>query len=149
MSDAKMTWLEQKLAQNGFTLHDLSVQTGLSMDVLQKLNQQGKGDSEEWNIVLDALNQYPVLYAPDPQILSDLSERIEEEGGDASCTVYYGVNQSDLLFVLCRFDDGSLHGADVETDDLRMLPMSLNDALELFTAQNFAIENASLTDLKA
>ena len=55
------------------------------------------------------------------------------------------MNQSDLLFVLCRFADLSLHGANVDPQYLFLLDLNLGQALRLFQEQQMASDNAKLT----
>lgn len=135
------SWLEQKLAQNGFTLKDLAAQTGLSLEAIEQLSKTERGSDPQWNLVLSTLNSYPALYAPGRDLCDLIGMRIQEEGRDALCTVYYGVNQSDLLFVACRFDDASLHGANVDVSLLKHFSIPLGDAYALFEAQRLAEEN--------
>lgn len=138
------SWLEQKLAQNGLTLADLSKQTDLPLQTLEELSKTEKGTSPEWNLVLSTINSYPALYAPSQDLPALLESRMQSEGDDAQCIVYYGVNQSDLLFVACRFDDGTLHGANVDVTNLKHFPLTLRQAYDLFSAQLMSQTNAAL-----
>ncbi len=106
-------WLKQKLAQNGFDLQDLSKQSGISLERLEEIAASQSTDQEDWNVILSVLNDYPTLYAPSSDLIGEIQSRIEAAGEDDPCTVFYGVNQGDLLFVLCQFSDLSLHGANV------------------------------------
>lgn len=138
-------YLEQKLSQNGFTAQDLSGQTGLDLKTIQAMIANNEGSQDDWNIVLDTLNQYPVLYYPAEEIIEDINDRISQDGDKDPCTIFYGVNQSELVFAVCQFSDGSLHGANVNTTYLHRLdPVTLAQAKELFEAQNAALANAHL-----
>lgn len=131
-------WLEQKLAQNGFTPQDLADQTQLSLQTIQEVIADQDADNEVWDLILSTLNQYPRVIIPDAQVLNDLKNDIETYGQDAQCLVFYGVNQNQLAF--CEYqclEDQKMHGANVPTEYLSSLPMSLADALQLFTKQNF------------
>lgn len=141
----EQTWLEQKLAQNGFTLEDLSKQTGIDRSTLLKMAEKEEARDEQWNTVLSVLNSYPILYTPSADLLDLLRQRIEQSSAQEMCTVYYGVNQSNLIFALCQFEDGSIHGANVQPDFLRSLHLPLGEVLQLFQAQELALENGKLS----
>lgn len=136
-----INWMNQKLAQNGFTLQDLSEQTGLPLEKLETISSTSSADEADWNLILDTLNDYPALQAPAADILQDLQQDIETYGADAQVRVYYGVNQSDLIF--CEYEcleDGRLHGAPVPITFLTDFILPLQDALTLFTRQNFTLQ---------
>ncbi len=138
-------YLEQKLSQNGFTAEDLSEQTGLDLKTVESMIQDNKGSQEDWDVVLGILNQYPVLYYPAGDIVDEINQQIGQTGDDDTCTIFYGVNQSELVFALCQFTDGSLHGANVDPTYLHRLDnVTLAQAKELFEAQAAALANAHL-----
>lgn len=137
-------WLKQKLAQNGFTLEDLAAQSGLSPETIHALADDETGTNEAWDIVLGVLNDYPALFAPADSILDDLRALVRQGMGEELVDVYYGVNQSDLLFCCVKNEaNGRMMGSDVEVRWLRMIPMMVTDALALFQAQSLAIANAA------
>lgn len=134
------TWLVQKLAQNGFTLDDLSSQTGLPVSVLEQLAQSEKGSSPEWDTVLDILNQYPSVRYPAADILQDIDADIEQFTDQAMCNVYYGVSDNSLVF--CEYqclDGGNMHGANVDAAYLSCLQLPLSQLKELMIRQNCTI----------
>lgn len=136
-----INWMNQKLAQNGFTLEDLAGQTGLSLETLETISRTGQADEADWNLILDTLNDYPAIQAPSADILQDLQQDISIYGDQAQVRVYYGVNQTDLIF--CEYEcleDGRLHGAPVPITFLSDFTLSLEDALTLFTRQNFTFQ---------
>ncbi|WP_323089093.1 hypothetical protein [Allobaculum sp. JKK-2023] len=136
-------WIEQKLSQNGFTVQDLSDQSGLDVAEIQKMIETSEGNELDWNTVLSTLNQYPALYAPANDLLTIIEGQMEQSSADEPCTIFYGVNQSDLLFVAIQFSDLSVHGANVSRDYLhRIDQVSLGQAYALFQAQADAIANA-------
>ncbi|MBF0578462.1 hypothetical protein IM774_01365 [Erysipelotrichaceae bacterium RD49] len=140
----KGEFIEQKLSQNGFNVQDLANQSGLSAGQIEKMIKTSQADEEEWNIVLDTLNQYPALYAPADDLLEEIKGQIAQSSPDDPCTVFYGVNQSDLLFVAVQCADLSVLGANVDLGYLHRLDnVSLGQALALFEAQADAIANAS------
>ncbi len=138
-------WIEQKLSQNGFTVSDLAAQSGLDAETIEKMIKTDEGEELDWNTVLSTLNQYPALYAPANDLLAIIEGQIEQSSADDPCTVFYGVNQSDLLFVAIQFSDLSVHGANVSLDYLHRLDqVSLGQALALFQAQADAMANAGI-----
>ncbi len=138
-------WLKQKLAQSGFTLEDLASQSGLPQQQLEKMANNEEGTDEEWNMILSVLNDYPTLYMPSADLLDEIRNQIQSSSPTDPCTVYYGINQSDLLFVLCRFADLSMHGANVDPQYLFSLDLNLGQALRLFQEQQMAADNARLS----
>lgn len=137
-------WLAQKLSQNGFSAQDLARQSGLSLDTIQAMIKDEKADSTDWDIVLDVLNQYPTLYYPAQDLIDLIDQKIAAGSGQEQCLVCYGVNQDQLVFAACRFDDGSLHGANIDPTMLRWLELTLEEARDLFYAQNCANANGAL-----
>lgn len=136
--------IKQKLSQNGFNVQDLASQSGLSVDQIEQVIKTGEADEETWNIILDTFNQYPALYAPADDLLAEIKGQILQSSADDPCTIFYGVNQSDLLFVAVQFADLSVQGANVDLDYLHRLDnVTLGQALALFEAQADAIANAS------
>lgn len=142
MDQANGKWLAQKLLQNGFTLEDLANQTGIDITTLKAIENTNQADQDVWDVVLDTLNQYPTLYYPASDIVSEINAQIEATSADNTCIVYYGVNQGELVFALCRFDDGSLHGANVSCDYLHSFQLPLSAAKDLFFCQEASLENA-------
>lgn len=141
MKQSRNEWLNQVLAQNGFSLEDLAGQTGLPLEEIQKAASDDEAQSEVWNIVLDTLNDYPSVRTPAASILDDLKNDIAKYGEDAACLVFYGVNQNLLGF--CEYqclDDLQMHGANVAVEYLSTLKLTLAEALELFTKQNYTTE---------
>lgn len=137
-----VTWLKQKLAQNGFTLKDLADQTGLPLCKLEKAVETQNAKQSVWNAILDVMNDYPAVRYPSAQILNDLAQDVSSYGEEALCLVYYGVNQNELVF--CEYQsltDMEMHGANVGTTFLSTLKLTLGEAQELFTRQNFTIES--------
>lgn len=132
------TWLAQKLAQNGFTFEDLSAQTSISVEDLEKLSQTERGDSLEWNTVLSVLNDYPSVRIPSSSILDDLNNDLNEyPDGQAQC--FYGFEDGAAVFTgYINLDDGQYHGSNTAREYLSSLTCSLQDALTLFTRQNAA-----------
>ncbi|MBD5424207.1 MAG: hypothetical protein HDR44_03695 [Allobaculum sp.] len=143
MEHANGSWLAQKLLQNGFTVQDLAAQTDLDANTIQAIIDQNEADPEVWTIILGTLNQYPTLYYPASDLIQEIQAQMEATSPSNECTVYYGVNQGELVFALCRFDDGSLHGANVAPDYLHTLSMPLEAAKELFFCQQASLENAT------
>lgn len=142
MDHANGKWLLQKLSQNGFTLQDLANQTGIDVNTLQTIVDTNQADQMVWDVILDTLNQYPTLYYPASDIVSEIEAQIQATSAENTCTIYYGVNQGELVFALCRFDDGSLHGANVSCDYLHSFQIPLSAAKELFFCQEASLENA-------
>lgn len=142
MDHANGKWLLQKLSQNGFTLQDLANQTGIDVNTLQTIVDTNQADQMVWDVILDTLNQYPTLYYPAGDIVSEIEAQIQATSAENTCTIYYGVNQGELVFALCRFDDGSLHGANVSCDYLHSFQIPLSAAKELFFCQEASLENA-------
>ncbi len=139
MKQNRNEWLRQILNQNGFSLTDLARQTGLSEETIATAAKDETEDSEVWNIILDTVNDYPAIRTPAASILEDLQNDISQYGEDAGCLVYYGVNQNLLGF--CEYmclDDQKMHGANVDTEFLSILQLTLKEALELFTKQNYS-----------
>lgn len=134
-------WLSQKLSQNGFSAEDLARQSGLDLSVIQNMIQDQDASKEDWDIVLGVMNQYPTLYYPTKDLIDLIDQQINTGSGQEQCIVYYGVNQDQLIFAGCRFDDGSLHGANVDPTMLRWLELTLEEARDLFFAQASANEN--------
>ena len=143
MEHANGSWLAQKLLQNGFTVQDLAAQTDLDANTIQSIIDHNEADPEVWAIILGTLNQYPTLYYPTRDLLNEVQAQIEATSSTNECTVYYGVNQGELVFALCRFDDGSLHGANVDPTYLHTLSLPLQAAQELFFCQQASLENAA------
>ncbi len=140
----KGEFIKQKLSQNGFNIQDLASQSGLSAAQIEKMIQTGQANEEDWNIVLDTFDQYPALYAPAEDLVEQIKGQIAQSSADDPCTIFYGVNQSDLLFVAVQFTDLSVQGANVDLGYLHRLDhVSLGQALALFEAQADAIANAS------
>lgn len=137
-------WLSQKLSQNGFSAEDLARQSGLPLETIQSLIHDQNADAVTWDLVLDVLNQYPVLYYPAGDLIDLIDQKIAAGSGQEQCLVCYGVNQDQLVFAACRFDDGSLHGASVDPTMLRWLELTLEEARDLFFAQNCAIANGQM-----
>lgn len=139
-------WLKNKLAQNGYTLNDLALQTGLSQEEIEQAAAKGEADQLDWDVILDTLNQYPAWRYPSAQIVQELEGDISEFGGDGACEVYYGVNQEELVFSACRvLANGSIHGANLSQEALEyasILHLSLQEAKTLFEKQQFSLENA-------
>ncbi len=142
MEKANGSWLAQKLLQNGFTLQDLAAQTGLDLNTLQAIVDHNEADPQVWAVVLETLNQYPTLYYPAGDLIQEIQAQIEATSASNDCLVYYGVNQGELVFALCRFEDGSLHGANVDPTYLHTLQLPLQAAQELFFCQQASLENA-------
>lgn len=141
----KGEWLAQILSQNGFSLENLAGQTGLDLSLIQKACSEEEADSEVWNIILDTVNDYPAIRTPDSDILGLLDQDIQKYGSDAECIVYYGVNQNLLGFCEYRcLDDLNMHGANVDTEFLSSLQLTLAEAKELFEKQNYTVQNASM-----
>lgn len=139
----KGKWLVQKLNQNGFSLQDLSSQTGLSLAMLQSVAADELADPMVWDVIMDTLNQYPAVMTPASSVLEDLNQDIQKWGQDGKCIVYYGVNQNLLGF--CEYKnlaDGEIHGANVDTQFLASMELTLKEALELFTKQNYTLQKA-------
>lgn len=141
--EAKGKWLAQKLLQNGFTAQDLAAQTDLPLSTIQSILDTNEAQDEVWDIILGTLNQYPTLYYPASDIIQEIQSQIAATSPTNDCTVYYGVNQGELVFALCRFDDGSLHGANVDPTYLHTLQLPLQAAQELFFCQQASLQNAT------
>ncbi len=141
--EAKGKWLAQKLLQNGFTAQDLAAQTDLPLSTIQSILNTNEAQDEVWDIILGILNQYPTLYYPASDIIQEIQSQIAATSPSNDCIVYYGVNQGELVFALCRFDDGSLHGANVDPTYLHTLQLPLQAAEELFFCQQASLQNAS------
>ncbi len=141
--EAKGKWLAQKLLQNGFTAQDLAAQTDLPLSTIQSILNTNEAQDEVWDIILGTLNQYPTLYYPASDIIQEIQSQIAATSPSNDCIVYYGVNQGELVFALCRFDDGSLHGANVDPTYLHTLQLPLQAAEELFFCQQASLQNAS------
>lgn len=139
MSEINGKWLSQKLAQNGFGPEDLAEQTGLDIQTVKKIIESNEGTQQDWDIILDTLNDYPEVIIPAASVLDDLNEDIEKFGEDGMCIVYYGVNQNQLAF--CEYQclaDLYAHGANVPTDYLASMQITLQEAKQLFTKQNYS-----------
>ena len=137
-------WLEQKLNQNGFGPEDLAEQTGLSIKTIKDIIRTSEADPEDWNLILDTLNQYPAVRTPSSDILKDLEADLEQWGKDALCVVYYGVNQNLLGFTgYQNLSDLQYHGAPVNTEFLSTLQVTLQEAWELFRKQNGSLQKYS------
>lgn len=144
MKEINGKWLLQKLAQNGFGPQDLADQTGIQLQSIEQIINTNTGSEEEWDVILDTLNDYPRIIIPSAQVLDDLQEDIEKFGEDALCVVYYGVNQNLLGF--CEYQclaDLYAHGSNVPTDYLSRIQMTLAEARDLFTKQNYANQTYS------
>lgn len=136
-----ITWMKQKLAQNGFTLQDLAEQTQIPLETLEQVSRNELADESVWDIILETLNDYPALQAPSAEVLQDLQNDLQTYGEEAQVRVYYGVNQTDLIF--CEYEcleDGRIHGASVPVDFLSDFVLPLKDALTLFAKQNFTLQ---------
>lgn len=141
MNPNRHEWLVLVLNQNGFSMADLAGQTGLQLSVIEEAAKSDTAKSEVWNIILDTVNDYPSIRTPGADILDDLNNDIQKYGENALCIVYYGVNQNLLGF--CEYqcmDDLQMHGAQVDVEYLSALRMSLAEALELFTKQNYTLQ---------
>lgn len=135
-------WLQDKLNQNGFTDEDLAEQTGLSLDQIQQVINDQSASQEVWDVILGVLNQYPAVRYPNADILKDIEADIAAYGDQAQVQVYYGVTDNSLVFseYLC-VENGMMHGANVPTEYLSMLTITLEQARTLFTRQNCTIQN--------
>lgn len=132
-------WLSQKLAQNGFTPADLAKQTGLDLQTIEQVINNQSADEQTWNLILDTLNLYPRVTVPSEQVLLDLKNDIDTYGSDAACIVFYSVNQNQLAFCEYRpLENMTMHGGNVPTQFLSQMQITLGEALDLFTKQNFA-----------
>ena len=133
-----MTWLEQKLAQNGFTLEDLAQQSGLSLQQIQELAQTQRGTSPQWDLVLGVLNSYPSVRIPSSDILDQLQNDLQTYP-DGQAMLFYGVSDGAITFTgYQNLSDGAYHGSNTDQTYLSRLVCSLDQALTLFTRQNAA-----------
>lgn len=138
MAQTRQEWLNKILAANGFSLDDLSNQTGISKHKIEKIASSENADKDEWNAILTTINTYPALDYPSGTILEQIKSDIDNLGIEARCIVYYGVNAGNLIF--CDYKaEGDLeeHGANVPLEFLSQLNLSLQEAYELFRKQNF------------
>lgn len=141
----KGEWLKQKLSQNGISMDDFAEQTGIDTQDLEQIAAGAPATRMQWDVILSTLNEYPILYYPAAEVITDLKNAVANGQGDARVNVYYGVNQSSLIFA-CYQDLATMemHGADVDTQMLHVLDLSTEEALALFSAQQDAQNNADL-----
>lgn len=125
------TWLEQILQANGQTIQDLQEQTGLDTSTINELLNDQTGTRPEWNEILTWYNNLPTIWYPDKTILDQIRQDITNDGEEAPAIVYYGVNAKDLIFAgYQNLADMQYHGAQVHTDQLAKLHITLGETLE-------------------
>lgn len=135
-------WLTGVLAANGMDEADLEQALGLSAGTVQELAQDEEARKDVWNEVLTWFNDLPTLSYPAADILQDLDACIQSSGAQSGCTVYYGVNASDLIFTGVR-DSASdaYYGSNTDSPLLKTLKLTLGEARELFFKQNCTLQD--------
>jgi lambda repressor-like predicted transcriptional regulator len=141
MQNINGTWLKQKLAQNGFTFADLSEQTGISVSDLENIADTEQASQEQWDVILDTLNNYPDIRYPAADILDDLDADIQSAGDEGSCIVFYGVSDHSIVFTgYQNLADLAYHGSgSIDQQYVSQLNTTLGDAKTLFARQNVTI----------
>ena len=111
---------------------------------MKDIIRTSQADPEDWDLILNTLNQYPAVRTPSADILKDLEADLEQCGKKAPCVIYYGVNQNLLGFVgYQNLSDLQYHGAQTSTEFLSTLQITLQEAYELFKKQNYSLQKYS------
>ena len=138
----RQAWLTGVLSANGMDEQDLEKALGLKPGTVRILAADDEAQPAVWNEVLTWFNDLPTLDYPAADILARIDSCIQAAGPESRCTVYYGVNASDLIFTGVR-DTASdaYYGSDSESPLLRTLDLSLGEARELFFKQNCTLQD--------
>ena len=139
---SRRAWLTGVLAANGLNESDVQKALGMPEGELNRLVQDEEADKAAWNQVLSFLNDLPSLSYPAADILEDLDDCIRNSGAQVGCTVYYGVNASDLIFTGFRdVVTDRYYGSNSSSPALKSLHLTLQEAWDLFFKRNCTLQS--------
>lgn len=131
-------WLKATLKQNNMTQKELANLAGLSIPAIAKIiSGERKGSTETWNKIYDVIS-VPKVSIESQNFIDELREEIEIYGTSERCTVWYKVEDGNIVFIEYALDEDLKKSASDYKDLKRYntLVITLKEALDLFKFQN-------------